>query len=505
MRYLGGTARCALVGVCALALNAYGQDPSSPPLLTTAVGRPGGEEQARQAAEKQTIAESIIAQAEAASGRALDPGFRARVKADLTSRSFEQLATVQKRGSGVLPIPESLGDSQADLVYTPVIPCRIIDTRVAGGAIPANTTRDFHVSGVLSGQGGNPGGCGIPFGPATAAVINFVAVSPAGPGDLRITPLGTPMPVASIINYSNRDPALNIANGPVVTMCNPAITTCSNDITIQADASSVQLVADVQGYFRNVAGISIGGNNTAVGLGALNSNSIGGGNAAFGNFALSFNTMGINNSAFGETTLSANSTGSGNSAFGFGALGNLSMGSFNIAMGVGAGDLLFFGSNNIHLGNAGTSSESNTIRIGTLGTQTAAFVAGISGATSASGVPVLVNPSGQLGTTTSSRRFKDEIADMAEESDVLMKLRPVAFYYKPEYDDTRTRQYGLVAEEVAEVAPELVLSDRDGAPQTVRYHFVNAMLLNEVQKQRARIHDLEARLGRLEAALAGGR
>jgi hypothetical protein len=145
-------------------------------------------------------------------------------------------------------------------------------------------------------------------------------------------------------------------------------------------------------------------------------------------------------------------------------------------------------------------------------------MAGISGATSASGVAVLVNSNGQLGTTTSSRRFKDEVADMGRESDVLMKLRPVAFYYKPEYDDTRTRQYGLVAEEVAEVAPELVLSDKDGSPQTVRYHFVNAMLLNEVQKQRrqneeqktiivrqeSRIQDLEARLARLEAALDGG-
>src|SRR5260370_39761452 len=112
---------------------------------------------------------------------------------------------------------------------------------------------------------------------------------------------------------------------------------------------------------------------------------------------------------------------------------------------------------------------------------------------------------------------------MGNQSEVLMKLRPVAFYSKPEYDDTRTRQYGLVAEEVAHVAPELVLSDKDGAPQTVRYHFVNAMLLNEVQKQRrlaeeerrqneeqltrqeSKIRELEARLAKLEGALAAGR
>jgi hypothetical protein len=98
-------------------------------------------------------------------------------------------------------------------------------------------------------------------------------------------------------------------------------------------------------------------------------------------------------------------------------------------------------------------------------------------------VQVLINGAGQLGTTTSSRRYKQDIVDQGSESDVLMKLRPVAFYYKPEYDDTHTRQYGLVAEEVARLAPDLVVFDAQGKPQTVRYHFVNAMLLNELQKQ----------------------
>src|SRR6516164_567102 len=95
-----------------------------------------------------------------------------------------------------------------------------------------------------------------------------------------------------------------------------------------------------------------------------------------------------------------------------------------------------------------------------------------------------VNSTGKLGTITSSRRYKQDIADLGAESDVLMKLRPVAFYYKPELDSTHTRQYGLVAEEVAKIAPGLVIFDQDGQPQTVRYHFVNAMLLNEVQKER---------------------
>jgi hypothetical protein len=133
-------------------------------------------------------------------------------------------------------------------------------------------------------------------------------------------------------------------------------------------------------------------------------------------------------------------------------------------------------------------------------------MAGINLATSASGVAVLVNSAGQLGTVTSSRRFKNDIADMGAESDLLMKLRPVAFYYKPQYDDTHTRQYGLVAEEVAQVAPQLVVFDKEGAPQTVRYHFVNAMLLNEVQrqetllqKQASQIQDLTRQVEQLRA------
>ena len=139
------------------------------------------------------------------------------------------------------------------------------------------------------------------------------------------------------------------------------------------------------------------------------------------------------------------------------------------------------------------SSESNTIRIG--GTnQSTTYIAGISGQTSASGVAVFVNSSGQLGTTTSSRRYKEQIADMDAESDVLLKLRPVSFYYRPELDETHLRQYGLVAEEVAEVAPGLVAYDKDGTPQTVRYHFVNAMLLNEVQKQRRQLETQDMQL-----------
>jgi hypothetical protein len=276
-----------------------------------------------------------------------------------------------------------------------------------------------------------------------------------------------------------------------------------------------------------------GNGNAAFGGGALAKNTTGGsstttgGNSAFGNFALFTNTTAGGNSAFGFSALTANSTGNNNVAVGAAALAKLTSGGGNIAVGTGAGGNLGAAeSNNIYVGNSGIAGESNTIRIGFIGTQTAAFVAGISGKASPNGVAVLVNGTGQLGTTTSSRRFKHQIAAIGAESDVLMKLRPVAFYYKPELDDTQTRQYGLVAEEVAQVAPQLVLFGEDGTPQTVRYHFVNAMLLNEVQKQRQlveeqqktneeqnntiarqqeEIQDLAARVAKLETLLAGRR
>jgi len=276
-----------------------------------------------------------------------------------------------------------------------------------------------------------------------------------------------------------------------------------------------------------------GNGNSAFGGGALAKNTTGGSsgttgaNSAFGNFALYANTTAGGNSAFGYSALTAVTTGNNNVAVGAAALQKLSSGSGNIAVGTGAGGNLDGSeSNDIYIGNSGEAGESNTIRIGYIGTITAAAIAGIWGKTSASGLDVLVNESGLLGTTTSSRRFKHRIADMDEESDVLMKLRTVSFYYKPELDETQTRQYGLIAEEVAQVAPQLVAFDKDGAPQAVRYHFVNAMLLNEVQKQRRlleeqqktneeqsntisrqqeEIQDLTARVLKLEAFLEAKR
>jgi hypothetical protein len=148
----------------------------------------------------------------------------------------------------------NLGDGQSDLVYTPLTPCRIIDTRIAGGPIAAGGTRDFQVTGNnLAAQGGSATGCGVPIFNATAAVINFVAVDAQGAGDLRITPFGTPMPLAAILNYA-KIPGVanfNLANGLPVAICAAGFS-CTFDFTLQADASATDIVADVQGYFRSL-------------------------------------------------------------------------------------------------------------------------------------------------------------------------------------------------------------------------------------------------------------
>jgi hypothetical protein len=164
-------------------------------------------------------------------------------------------------------------------------------------------------------------------------------------------------------------------------------------------------------------------------------------------------------------------------------------------------------SSNIVIGTRGQQGDYNTIRIGTQGNgagqHNSTFIAGINGATSSGGIAVFVNSQGKLGTMTSALRFKEDVEDMADRSSGLMQLRPVTFRYKPPYDDgSGLLQYGLIAEEVAQVFPGLVQLDASGQPLAVRYHFLGAMLLNEVQKQRSRIAELEARLAKLEARLA---
>jgi len=173
-----------------------------------------------------------------------------------------------------------------------------------------------------------------------------------------------------------------------------------------------------------------------------------------------------------------NTTGAYNTAVGLNALENTTTGASNVGVGVNAGLNLTTGSNNIDIANVGVAAETKTIRIGAQGTQTKAFVAGIFGS-SVTGDAVVVSSTGQLGIVVSSARYKRDIRDMGNTSDRLMELRPVTFEYKQ--DPKSERQYGLVAEEVARLYPELVSYDTDGKVITVRYHELVPMLLNELQ------------------------
>ena len=193
-------------------------------------------------------------------------------------------------------------------------------------------------------------------------------------------------------------------------------------------------------------------------------------------------------------------TGAGNTAVGAITMSNIP-GNGSVAIGYGAGISNNTGSNCVYLGNFG-SNETNQLHVGNPGGHTSAYMAGIFGATAASAIPVLVGTNGNgalLGTTTSSERFKEDVRDLDDSRDVIRRLRPVRFRYRSDLDPDGLTQYGLIAEEVETVDPGLVVCGEDGQPEAVRYHFLVPMILNEVQKDRSRLDDIEARLARLES------
>jgi hypothetical protein len=260
---------------------------------------------------------------------------------------------------------------------------------------------------------------------------------------------------------------------------------------------------------------AISGENTAIGTNALFENTTGDQNTAIGFQALFESTSGRLNTAVGEKALYNNRTGGantaigwgasfnggeGNTAIGFNAL-NPSNGNNNIAVGASAGANLTEGSDNIDIGNAGVAGELGVIRIGTAGTQTATFIAGIRETPLAHGVAVGVGitANGQLGVRASSARFKEAIKPMDNMSEAIFSLKPVTFRYKK--DPAATAQFGLVAEEVAKVHPDLVARDPEGKPFTVRYDEINTMLLNEFLKEHRKGQEQDATISQLKAEL----
>jgi endosialidase-like protein len=243
------------------------------------------------------------------------------------------------------------------------------------------------------------------------------------------------------------------------------------------------------------------GYSTAAGDQALQSLTSGVWNTAIGTWALLSDTTGACNVAAGNNTLRFNTTGTDNTAVGVQALRENTSGTRNTALGYLAGINLITGSYNIDIGNPGSADESFTIRIGSPA-QKRTFISAIREVTTASAnaIPVLIDSYGQLGTASSSERFKKEIKPMEKASEAILSLRPVTFQYKN--DDTATPQFGLIAEEVAKVNPDLVVRDNKGEVYSVRYDAVNGMLLNEFLKEHRKVEKQEASITQLRFKVA---
>lgn len=275
--------------------------------------------------------------------------------------------------------------------------------------------------------------------------------------------------------------------------------------------------------YRALFANTMGNRNTATGVEALNSNTTGEFNTADGHSALHDNKTGNRNTAVGIIALSSNkgghyntamgwsalggigatATDNENTAVGYGALAHLTTGTGNVGIGANVAYNVNSGSNNIYISNQGANTtENGFIRIGTQGTHAATFIAGITTApTLTNAATVVIDPAtGQLGSHGSSERFKKDVKPMDSSSNVLFRLDPVTFHYKN--DDTATPQFGLIAEEVEKVNPDLIVRDADGKPYSVRYDAVNAMLLNEFLKEHNEIGEQQTMIAELKAAVA---
>ena len=245
-------------------------------------------------------------------------------------------------------------------------------------------------------------------------------------------------------------------------------------------------LTNVANGYQALVSNTTGGKNTAIGTGALFSNTIGGENTATGLGALAANTTGVDNTANGLNALVANITGAGNTAIGSGALGFSTTGHGNTALGDGAGGNVTTASNVISIGSNGANVTNSC------------FIGNIRGITTANNdaIQVMIDSAGQLGTVSSSRRYKTDIKPMDKGSESILALKPVSFRYKAHKD--ATPQFGLIAEQVAEVNPDLVVRDKNGEIYTVRYDAVNAMLLNEFLKEHRKVEEQQATISQLK-------
>jgi hypothetical protein len=314
----------------------------------------------------------------------------------------------------------------------------------------------------------------------------FGGVNLAAGSNVTITPSGQTLTVAATGGPGGVLPTgtsgQTLRHNGSAWVANSALTSDGTDATMTGILKLppvAQVFAGTSLFLHNAGG----SNNTFLGVNA--------GSAATGitaNTGVGYNAL---NHAGG---LSGN-----NVAVGAGALFNTTTGQNNIAIGTSVGIGLSTGSNNIYIGNPGSGNESGQIPIGTVANITqGTVIVGIHGFGSGSGIPVIVNSGGRLGTNTSSIRFKEDVRAIGSESDDLMKLRPVAFRYRESHEAGGLQQYGLIAEEVAQIYPELVVNDDQGRPLAIRSQLLEPLLLNELQNQRREIEELKARLEKLE-------
>jgi Chaperone of endosialidase len=304
-----------------------------------------------------------------------------------------------------------------------------------------------------------------------------------GAGTLLVNTADQNTAVGAGALLSNTTGVINTANGAFALRDNTTgqENTANGAAALQHNTTGSGNTASGVGALNNN---TTGANNTATGSGALLNNSAGNSNTAIGYFALDTNTTGGNNVAVGNDALGRNTTGVGNIAIGYGAAN----GTFQLAT---ANNIIFIG----HPGYVGDGSD--MIRIGG-DSHTKVFIGNMYLNRIADGHQVYVSPAGQLGAITSSQRFKEDIKPMDHASQALFSLKPVTFHYKKEIDPAGRSQFGLVAENVEKVHPDLVGRDKEGKPYGVRYDQVNAMLLNEFLKEHRKVEEQGAAIAELK-------
>jgi uncharacterized coiled-coil protein SlyX len=300
--------------------------------------------------------------------------------------------------------------------------------------------------------------------------------------------------------FSNTDGSYNTGVGAGTLLFNVGDQT-TGDGTQNTAIGAAALLFNTTGLANTATGVTAllnnieGNGNTANGWGALSNNNgnppDGSANTAVGAGALFSNTTGDSNTAIGLNALVNNTTGSGNTAVGVRALDHNTSGSLNIALGVNAGHDVVAAQNVICIG----------LNVFGADVGDSCFIGNIFGETSASGAAVYVNSNHRLGTLTSSSRFKDDIKPMERVSEALFALKPVTFHYKKEIDPAGMQQFGLVAEQVEKVNPDLVVRDQEGKPYSVRYEQVNAMLLNEFLKEHRTVQEQKATIAELKSTV----